>query len=218
MVYTTQRTLHIAPKVTINCSASNQTDYEWMLSKINPKTKTFGKFLMAKRKTIQLIPLKFDAEILFVALKVMISGVPGTSSYAFGFIRIRRPELVAKINGPKSISRNDTEVRLNSTGSCDPEAESLQNKGLNFAWKCQRKCPKSFLDTLSLTKVESEPCFGIANESESVFSTESEVAIEVASLKFGCTYFFELSVIKDSRVANAEHALEVKSKVPFFIR
>ena len=62
-----------------------------MMSKIDPKTKTFGKFLMEKGKAIQLIPLKFDAEILFVALKVVIAGVPGTSSYDFGFIRIRRP-------------------------------------------------------------------------------------------------------------------------------
>lgn len=182
-----------------------------MMSKIDPKTKTFGKFLMEKGKAIQLIPLKFDAEILFVALKVVIAGVPGTSSYDFGFIRIRRPELVAKIKAPKSITRNETEVRLNSTGSYDPEAESLHNKGLNFAWKCQRKCLKSFLDTVL-------PCFGIANESESVFSTESVVAIEVASLTFGCTYFFELAVMKDSRVAYAEHELELKSKVPFFVR
>lgn len=189
-----------------------------MMSKIDPKTKTFGKFLMEKGKAIQLIPLKFDAEILFVALKVVIAGVPGTSSYDFGFIRIRRPELVAKIKAPKSITRNETEVRLNSTGSYDPETESLHNKGLNFAWKCQRKCLKSFLDTVSITKVESEPCFGIANESESVFSTESVVAIEVASLTFGCTYFFELAVMKDSRVAYAEHELELKSKVPFFVR
>ena len=218
ILYTTNRSIHLIAEVTTSCSTSNQTQYQWMFCSTDPETNYFGTFIMTASETIHLKPRMFGPGIVYVSLLVKIPEVPGTISYDYGFLRIHQPDLVAKIVAPRTVSKRDADVKLNSSGSYDPEFKSLRYRRLKFTWRCQRKCRLDPLDILSASRAEVEPCYGIANLTDSVFSSEKVVTINVASFKSDCTYLFNLSVAKDIRITHAEHALDVTPAITFYIR
>lgn len=207
--------------VTSNCFESNQTQYQWMLSTVDSETTYFSPFLMYRvtdRNTISIRPSFLGAGIVYVSVEVSVSeNIPGTFSYDFGFVRIRLPDIIAKIVGPASVTRELGNATIDGSGSYDPESQSLQSGTLNFMWQCQRTCRWDPVDILIFPKVEVEPCFGIANETDSTISKESTAIIHLPSLKSNCTYLFGLTVAKDGRVSYAKHELKIRPAVPFYV-
>ena len=222
IVYTTNRSLNLrTDKVINNCSALNQIEYQWMFSRVDSETGFFTPFLMygfTDRTTIKLKPRLLGAGVLYVSLEASVSEVTGASAYDYGFLRVRHPDLVAKIVAPGSISKGDSKVKLDSSGSYDPEFKWLQYRKLNFSWQCQRQCRWDSLDILTDSRAEREPCYGIANATDSVISNQRVLIIDVDFLRSSCIYLFHLSVAKGSRITHKEHALEVMPAVPFDIR
>ena len=170
------------------------------------------------RNTISLPPRFLGAGIVYVSVEVSVSeNSPETFSYDFGFVRIRYPDLVAKIVGPASITRGLGNLKIDGSMSYDPESVSLQTGTLTFMWQCQRACRWDPVDILFFPKAKVEPCFGIANESDSTISSQSSVIIHLPSLKSNCTYLFGLTITKDSRVSYAMHELKIRPAVPFYV-
>ena len=206
---------------TSNCFGSNQTQYQWMLSTVDSETTYFSPFLIygvTDRNTISLRPSFLGAGIVYVSVQVSVpENSPGTFSYDFGFVRIRLPDLIAKIVGPTSVTRVLGNVTIDGSRSYDPGSQSLQTGTLGFTWRCQRTCRWDPVDILFFPKAEVEPCFGIANETDSTISSQSTAVIHLSSLKSNCTYLFGLTVAKDSRVSYTKHELEIRPTVPFYV-
>ena len=208
---------------TSNCLESNQTKYQWMISTVDSETTYFSPFLkygVTNRNTISLEPSSLGAGIVYVSVEVSVSvseSISGRFSYDFGFVRIRLPDLIAKIVGPASVTRELGNVTIDGSVSYDPESHSLQSGALNFMWKCQRTCRWDPVDMQFFSKAEVEPCFGIANETNSTISTQSTATIHLPSLKSNCTYLFGLTIAKDNRVSYARHEVKIKPAVPFYV-
>lgn len=222
LILTSDGPLVLKAIATTNCSETNQTQYQWMLSTVDPETTYFSPFFMygvTDGNTIRLWPRLFGASIVYVSVEVSVSeNALGTFSYDFGFVRIRMPALIAKIVGPASVTRKIGNVTIDGSWSYDPESRWLQHKTLNYMWQCQRTCRWDPVDILYFPKAEVEPCFGIANETDSTISSQRAVIIDLASIKSNCTYLFNLTVAKDSRVSYAKHELQIRPAVPFYVR
>lgn len=221
IVYTTNRSLNLRTELTTNCSTSKQIQYQWMFSRIDSETNYFSPFLMyglTDRNSIKLKPRFMGAGVLYVSLEASVSEVPEASSYDYGFLRIRLPDLVAKIVAPEAVSKRHMNVNLDGSWSYDPEYKWLQYRRLKFSWRCQKQCPQEPLDISTISRAKVEPCYGIANATHLVFSNQRVVIIDVTSLKSNCAYLFHLSVAKDSRIAHSEHALKVTPAFQFYIR
>lgn len=222
LIMISDRPLNVKAIATSNCFESNQTQYQWMLSTVDSETTYFSPFLMfgdMDRSTISLSPRSLGAGIVYVSVEVSVSkNFPETFSYDFGFVRIRLPDLVAKIVGPASITRGLRNIKIDGSGSYDPESQWLQTGTLTFMWRCQRACRWDPVDILFFPKAEVEPCFGITNETDSSISSKSSVIIHLPSLQSNCTYLFNLTVTKDSRVSYAINELKIRPAVPFYIR
>lgn len=222
-IMTTDGPFTLKALVTTNCSESNQTRFEWKFSKIDRKTNHFSPFLVygpIDRDTIRLWPGLFGAVVVYAAVEVSVSGnAAETSAYGFGFVTIHMPALIAKIVGPASVTRTIGNVTLDGSLSYDPGVSRwIQHRRLNFLWYCQRTCHWDTEDALYFPIAKMEPCFGIANATDDVFSNQRLVFIDAASLKSNCTYLFQLAVKKDSRTSYAKHELRIKPAVPFYVR
>ena len=219
---TTDGSFSLKALVTSNCSESRQTRFEWKFSTIDRETKYFSPFLMygpIDRDTIRLWPRLFGAGLVYAAVEVSASeNSPETSGYGFGFVTIHMPSLIAKIVGPESVSRGKRNVTIDGSQSYDPESQRFQHRGLHFLWQCKRTCQWDPVDILYFPKPEVEPCYGIANATDTAFSNHGLLIIDAASFKSNCTYLFQLEVIKDSRTSYAKHELQIKPAVPFYVQ
>ena len=217
LIMTSDKSLILKAIATSNCFESNETQYRWMFSTVDFETTYFSPFLMygvTNRNTIWLRPSHFGAGIVYVSVIVSVSkNAPGTFSYDFGFVRIRMQDLIAKIMGPASVTRQLGNVTIDGSWSYDPE---LQTGTLNYIWQCQRTCRWDPVDILLFPKAE-EPCFGTANETDSTISSQKTAVIDLPSLKSNCTYLFGLAVTKDRRESYAKHELKIRPAVPFYV-
>ena len=222
LIVTSDGPLNVKAIVTSNCFASNQTRYQWMLSTVDSETTYFSPFLMfgdRDRNNINLPPSFLGAGIVYVSVEVSVSVSENTEtfSYDFGFVRIRLPDLVAKIVGPESVTRGLGNEKIDGSMSYDPDSRTLQTGTLTFMWQCQRTCRWEPVDIQFSPKSGVEPCFGIANETDSTISSQSSVIIHLPSLKSNCTYLFGLTVAKDRRASYAKHELKIRPAVPFYV-
>lgn len=221
LIMTSDESLILKAITTSSCVESNQTQYQWMFSTVDSETTYFSPFLMygvTDRNTIWLRPSRFGAGIVYVSVEVSVSeNAPGTFSYDFGFVRIRKPDLIAKIVGPASVTRELGNVTIDGSWSYDPEPQSLQTETLNYMWQCQRTCRWDPVDSLFFPKAEVEPCFGIANETDSTISSHRTAIVDFPSVKSNCTYLFGLTITKDRRESYAKHELKIRPAVPFYV-
>ena len=158
------------------------------------------------------------AGVLYVSVVASVLKVPEAFAYDYGFLRIRHPDLVAKIVAPERVSRRGSVVKLDGSRSYDPEFKWLHYRRLNFTWRCRRQCREDPMNILTFKRAEVEPCYGIANATDSFISNQRIFTIDIDHFKSNCTYLFRLSVAKDIRIKCTEHALEVTPAVPFAIR
>lgn len=168
--------------------------------------------------TINLRPrLYVGASALYVSVVASVPEVAWAFAYDYGFLRIRLPNLVAKIVGPKTVSKRDDFFNLDGGWSYDPESKWLYYRNLNFTWNCQRICPRNAMNGLPLSRPKEEPCYGISNDTKFVFSNQRIATVEIAWMRSNCTYTFRMSVAKDSRISNTDHKVQVLP-VPLSIR
>lgn len=158
------------------------------------------------------------AGVLYVSVVASVLKVPGAFAYDYGFLRIRHPDLVAKIVAPDRVSRRGSIVKLDGSRSYDPEFKWLHYRRLSFTWRCRRICREDPINILTFKRAQVEPCYGIANATDSFISNQRVFTIDIDHFKSNCTYLFRLSVTKDIRMKCTEHALEVTPAVPFAIR
>lgn len=221
ILYTTNRSFILRTTVANNCSISNVTQYQWMFSRVDSETNYFSPFItygVTDRSQMKLVPRIMGPGDLYVYLEVSILGLSWAFAHDYGFVRIRHPDLVAKIVAPAIVSKQGTAVKLDGSRSYDPEFTWPQYTRLEFSWRCQRQCRVNPSDNLPVDRASVEPCFGIANSTDYVLSNQRAFTIDVVFLKSSCTYFFRLTVAKDSRITHADHALEVTPGVAFSIR
>ena len=202
------RSFMLKPLVTTNCSIPIQTKYRWIFFKIDPDTNYFSPFIpfgLKDQNMTMLRPRLFGPGAFYVSVEILVTdNVTETSAYDFGFLRIRIPVLIAKIEAPLSITRGAGIVTIDGSGSHDTEYPLDQYNGLKFAWQCQRTCQNPAV----------KPCFTIAN----ITNTGRLFEIDASSLKSNCTYVFNLTVTKYPRESKAGHKLHVKPEVQFYVR
>ena len=187
-----------------------------MVSRVDPETNYFLTFLMlgVTDKSQMKLEDRRTGDV-YVYLEVSVSGLPEAFASDYGFVRIRHPDLVAKIVAPGVVSKQGTAVKLDGSRSYDPE---LPNRTLEFSWRCRRQCKGNPSDNFPVDGASVEPCYGIANSTDYVLSNQRAFTIDVFFLKSSCTYVFRLTVAKDRRITHADHALEVTPGVSFSIR
>lgn len=121
---------------------------------------------------------------------------------SFILLKVDRPELVAKIRGPRKAARGIGEIALDASKSHDPD--SFAEGELSFTWLCKSKKDKVFSKgTCPYARTVSDGKIFLVN---------------VNRLRSNHLYDFKLVVSKGTRSRKAIHALKVLPSVNFTFR
>lgn len=171
----------------INCSGVENIKYEWKVEQLlNDSTDVSVPFHNQPLSSdVLFLPAKSMRGGLY-KFTLMVTAMPlGVSKTATGFLRVRLPKLLARIDcGNERVMSWDKEVVLNGSASHDPNEndDSKANSSLIFEWFCY---PSGNIS-----------CFkGLIDNKKPVLTFPPK------SYDFNTTYHFVLAVTKGSRRA-----------------
>ena len=140
---------------------------------------------------------------MYVRFTAHIKQLQGAILEDFGFLKIDRPALVAKITGPEEATKGiGADIVLDASDSYDPD--SVSDGTLHFSWLCKRKKDEAIF------KGECE--YGRTEENGKLF------VVHVNRLKSKHIYDFNLTVSKRNRTGFVIHELKVLPSVQFTFR
>lgn len=126
----------------------------------------------------------------------------GRSLKSYVLLKVKQPELVAKISGPNEVDKGIGEIALNASESHDPD--SFAEGNLSFSWSCRRRIE----DVLSK---------GTCQYVNTV-SNGKIILVNVNRLTSKHIYDFKLEVSKGMRKNMVTFVLKVHPSVNFTFR
>lgn len=207
-----------------SCPARENVIYEWILSRIDQKTGSFGPFMLFTRMKRLRLPLKtIGLGDIYVQCTVETLGDDTSLAFDYGYIKVVRPPLVAIITVVRQADGLNSTIELRAEKSFDAELSSNNHVGLNYAWFCRLEeekfalSSKSEVADLSLNSSKShDGCFGSGSSVPS--SKDKVLVVNRAEMVKSNKYVFKLVVSKDTRNASAEHELNLAPQASLYIR
>ena len=207
-----------------SCSPTGQMlFYNWKVSSIDGETGYFGPLRDFGEKNTLILPLRFlSLGYTYIQCVVEIKGDAGSMTFDYGYLKIVRAPLVAKITDITRGSEIFTTIKLSARNSFDAERRSDGSLRLQFTWFCRLE-DETFSD--SMEKVvdaafgrnkSQHGCFGFGPGK--LTSRDEVLVLNRAEMVKSQKYIFTLVVYKDVRNSSAVYEYDVRSQVSIFVR
>ena len=160
---------------------------------------------------------------VYIQCVIEVRGDAGSMSFDYGFLRIVRPPLVAKITDITQESESWSKIKLSARQSFDAELKYDRSQGLQFTWFCRVEgeifatySTGQIVDIALGRNKSYGGCFGfgpgILSSRDKVLELNREKMVKTKK------YIFKLVLNKDTRNASAEYELNVKPQVSISVR
>ena len=216
----TNRLIHVER----SCPPTENVFYEWRLSRIDEDTGYFGPFQDFGRLDKLVLPLKMvGVGYVYIQCVVEIRGDAASMSFDYGFLRVIRPPLVAKITDITQVSESRSKIKLSAKQSFDAELKSNRSQGLHFTWFCRLEgetfsaySTGQVVDVALGRNKSHGGCFGfgpgILSSRDKVLELNREEMVKTKK------YILKLVLNKGARNASAEYEFYVVPQVSISVK
>lgn len=215
-----------------NCNTSSDYQLYWEISKCDDKTRVCdsvvhygGRWKPTGQKV--LYPRLFHGTGYLYIRCVYRKQIERTAmsldikTYSYGFVRLLRPPLIAKIEGADKVVRGiHTFVKLDASKSYDPDRNSLKTKGMLLHWYCEEETEDEKIHKKSVTEMPNQGngklqgCYKFTGEVNNSFPL---LIVNLQPVKGNKTLIFTIVIQKEDRIAQVSHRLRVEEPFVFSI-